>query len=137
MDGLEGRAALVAEIQDKVNALFCLIACRFAEFTLPMEQFLALLNTASGLSYTEEQFMRLGEGIWNLERMYNLEAGVDGSEDRLPDICFEVPGDFPEDAKPLTREDFARLLRDYYEARGWDERGQPTPERLAALGLHA
>jgi aldehyde:ferredoxin oxidoreductase len=137
MDGLEGRAALVAEIQNKVNALFCLIACRFAEFTLPMEQFLALLNTASGLSYTEEQFMRLGEGIWNLERLYNLEAGVDGSEDRLPDICFEVPGDFPADAKPLTREDFARLLRDYYKTRGWDERGHPTPERLAALGLHA
>jgi len=135
MDGIEGRAALVAEIQNKVNALFCLVACRFAEFIVPMEQFLALLNTASGLSCTEERFMRLGEGIWNLERLYNLAAGIDGSEDRLPDICFEVPEDFPEDAKPLTREDFATLLRDYYAARGWDEQGHPTSERLAALGL--
>lgn len=136
MDGIEGRAALVAEIQNKVNALFCLIACRFSEFIMPMEQYLALLNTASGLSYTEEQFMRLGEGIWNLERLYNLAAGIDGSEDRLPDICFEVPEDFPADAKPLTREDFGTLLRDYYETRGWDEQGHPTAERLASLGLH-
>ncbi|MEE8391364.1 MAG: aldehyde ferredoxin oxidoreductase family protein [Anaerolineae bacterium] len=136
MDGIEGRAALVAEIQNKVNAIFCLVACRFAEFAVPLEQFVALLNTASGLSYTEEQFMRLGESIWNLERLYNLAAGIDGSKDRLPDVCFEAPEDFPEDAKLLTREDFATLLRDYYGARGWDEQGRPTPERLAALGLH-
>jgi aldehyde:ferredoxin oxidoreductase len=135
MDSIAGRAALVADIQNKVNAIFCLIACRFAEFTLPMGQFVALLNTASGLDYTEEQFVRLGESIWNLERLYNLAAGIDGSEDRLPDICFEVPQDFPEEAKPLTREDFATLLHDYYVARGWDGQGHPTPQRLAALGL--
>ena len=136
MDGIEGRAALVAEIQDKVNAIFTLIACRFAEFALPLGQFVALLNAATGLDYTEERFMRLGEAIWNMERLYNLAAGIDGSEDRLPDICFGVPEDFPPEAKPLTREDFATLLRDYYTARGWDAQGRPTPERLAALGLH-
>ncbi|MBM3749162.1 MAG: aldehyde ferredoxin oxidoreductase family protein [Acidobacteria bacterium] len=135
MDGLEGRAALVAQIQDKVNALFTLVACRFAEFALPMDQFLALLNAASGLDYTEAQFMQLGEAIWNLERLHNLAAGIGGSEDRLPDICFTVPADFPKDSKPLTREDFATLLRDYYAARGWDAQGRPTPERLAMLGL--
>ncbi|MBU0495329.1 MAG: aldehyde ferredoxin oxidoreductase family protein [Chloroflexi bacterium] len=135
MDSIEGRAALVAEIQNKVNAVFCLVACRFAEFALPMGQFVDLLNTATGLDYTEERFLRLGEAIWNLERLYNLAAGIDGSEDRLPDICFQVPADFPADNKPLTREDFATLLRDYYATRGWDEQGRPTPERLAALGL--
>jgi aldehyde:ferredoxin oxidoreductase len=137
MDGLEGRAALVAEIQNKVNAIFTLVACRFAEFTLPLAQFVSLLNSASGMEYTEERFMQLGEAIWNLERLYNLAAGLDGSEDRLPDICFQVPADFPEDAKPLTREDFSTLLEDYYVARGWDGKGRPTPERLAGLGLHA
>jgi aldehyde:ferredoxin oxidoreductase len=136
MDGIEGRAALVAEIQNKVNAIFTLIACRFAEFALPMEQFVPLLNAAAGLDYTEERFMQLGEAIWNVERLYNMAAGIDPGEDRLPDVCFEVPEDFPEDAKPLTREDFSTLLRDYYAARGWDEHGRPTPERLAALGLH-
>jgi aldehyde:ferredoxin oxidoreductase len=137
MDGIEGRAALVAEIQNKVNAIFTLVACRFAEFTLPLDQFVALLNSASGMEYTEERFMLLGEAIWNLERLYNLAAGLDGSEDRLPDICFQVPADFPEGAKPLTREDFGTLLDDYYAARGWDDQGRPTPERLASLGLHA
>jgi aldehyde:ferredoxin oxidoreductase len=137
MDSIDGRAALVADIQNHVNAIFTLVACRFAEFVLPVEQFVDLLNTATGMAYTEERFLQLGEAIWNMERLYNLAAGIDGSEDRLPDVCFEVPDDFPADAKPLTREDFATLLSDYYSARGWDEQGRPTPERLAALGLHA
>jgi aldehyde:ferredoxin oxidoreductase len=136
MDGIEGRAALVAGIQDHVNAIFTLVACRFAEFVLPVEQFVGLLNAATGMAYTKERFLQLGEAIWNMERLYNLEAGIDGSEDRLPDICFEVPEDFPPEAKPLTREDFATLLSDYYAVRGWDDQGRPTPERLAALGLH-
>ena len=137
MDSIDGRAALVADIQNHVNAIFTLVACRFAEFVLPVEQFVDLLNTATGMAYTKERFLELGEAIWNMERLYNLAAGIDGSEDRLPDVCFEVPDDFPADAKPLTREDFATLLGDYYSARGWDEQGHPTPERLTALGLHA
>jgi len=135
MDSSEGRAALVASIQDKVNAIFTLVSCRFLEFALPTQQYVDLLNAASGLQYTEESFLRLGEAIWNLERLYNLAAGISGDEDRLPDICFQPPPDFPKDAKPLTREDFATLLRDYYAARGWDAQGRPTPERLALLGL--
>jgi aldehyde:ferredoxin oxidoreductase len=31
--------------------------------------------------------------------------------------------------------DLSGMLREYYALRGWDERGVPTPERLAALGL--
>jgi len=136
MDGIEGRAALVAGIQNHINAIFTLVACRFAEFVLPVEQFVDLLNTATGMAYTRERFLALGEAIWNMERLYNMAAGLDGSEDRLPDICFQVPEDFPADAKPLTREDFATLLADYYAVRGWNDQGRPTPERLAALGLH-
>ncbi|HEX9014158.1 MAG TPA: aldehyde ferredoxin oxidoreductase C-terminal domain-containing protein, partial [Anaerolineaceae bacterium] len=137
IDGIEGRAALVAEIQNRVNAIFTLVSCRFSEFVLKDSYFVSLLNPAAGLDYSEADFVRLGEAIWNLERLFNLGAGIDASEDRLPDICFEVPEDFPPNAKPLTREDFAVLMRDYYAFRGWDAQGRPTAERLASLGLRA
>ena len=135
MDDNEGRAAVVADIQNRVNALFTLISCRFVDFALSMESCVTLLNAAADLDYTEQTFVRLGEAIWNLERLYNLSAGIDGAEDRLPDLCFTVPQDMPADARPLTREDFARLMRDYYAVRGWDAAGRPTQERLLALGL--
>lgn len=135
MDEIEGRAALVREIQDKVNAIFTLVSCRFAEFAVPLEQFVDLLNAAAGTDWTPERFMWLGERLWNMERLYNLAAGIGGEEDTLPERCFEIPADFLADQKPLTREDFNALLQDYYRLRGWDERGVPTPQRLEALGL--
>jgi aldehyde:ferredoxin oxidoreductase len=27
------------------------------------------------------------------------------------------------------------MLKEYYRTRGWDENGQPTPKKLADLGL--
>jgi aldehyde:ferredoxin oxidoreductase len=135
MDSNEGRAALVANIQDKVNAIFTLISCRFLEFALPLAQYVQMLNAATGLSFTEVSFQRLGETIYNLERLYNLDAGISGAEDTLPDICFQPPPDLPKGAKPLTRNDLAILMRDYYAARGWDAQGRPMRERLQLLGL--
>jgi aldehyde:ferredoxin oxidoreductase len=134
-DQVEGRAAIVAEIQNRVNALFTLTACRFAEMGMPTVVFLELLSSASGIEISEEEFVKLGETIWNLERLFNLRAGIDGSEDRLPDICFQRPEVFPEDAKHLTREDFSQLLKDYYEVRGWTAQGEPTSEKLEELGI--
>jgi aldehyde:ferredoxin oxidoreductase len=34
-----------------------------------------------------------------------------------------------------TALDVSQMLARYYELRGWDEQGVPTPERLAALDL--
>jgi aldehyde:ferredoxin oxidoreductase len=134
-DEVEGRAEIVAEIQNRVNALFTLIACRFAEMGMPTVVFLNLLKSASGIDLSEEDFVKLGETIWNLERMFNLSAGIDGSQDRLPEICFKRPEFFPEDAKHLTHEDFDYLLKDYYQIRGWAEDGKPTTEKLQELGI--
>jgi aldehyde:ferredoxin oxidoreductase len=44
--------------------------------------------------------------------------------------------DGPGKGSKLKREDYDRLLDEYYEARGWDKKtGIPTPEKLASLGL--
>jgi aldehyde:ferredoxin oxidoreductase len=136
-DEVEGRAEIVAEIQNRVNALFTLIACRFAEMGMPTIVFLNLLKSASGIDFNEEEFVKLGETIWNLERLFNLSAGIEGSQDRLPEICFKRPEVFPEEAKHLTHEDFDHLLNDYYHIRGWGEDGKPTAEKLQELGIVA
>ena len=36
----------------------------------------------------------------------------------------------------MNKDDYDRVLNDYYEARGWDkDTGEPTEEKLRALGL--
>ena len=65
-----------------------------------------------------------------------LKKGVCVKDDTLPARDFEDP--VPEgETKGITldREKFAELLRTYYELRGWDENGIPTPQKLMELGL--
>lgn len=135
MDSIENKPELVRAIQDKVNALFTLICCRFAEFEYPMELFLDLLATATGIRMNEEEMMQLGEKIWNMERLFGLKSGWTTDDDTLPDRCFEPLEDLKIEAKPLTHEDMTIMLQRYYKLRGWDEKGVPKTETLEKLGI--
>jgi aldehyde:ferredoxin oxidoreductase len=135
MEATEGKPGSVKEIQDLCNAIFTLVSCRFAEFCLPRENFIGLLNSATGLSFDEESFLRLGERLWNLERLFNLKAGISPNEDRLPDRCYEPLGDVGPTDRRLRKEDVEKMLREYYDLRGWSESGIPRPETLRRLGL--
>ena len=135
MEATEGKAAVVKDIQDVVNATFTMVACRFAEFCLPREQFVALLNAATGMQFDADSFLQLGERIWNLERQFNLAAGIGPEEDRLPGRCFEPLADLCEGDRQLQKQELEIMLQEYYQVRGWDERGVPRPETLRRLGL--
>ncbi|SCY05870.1 aldehyde ferredoxin oxidoreductase family protein [Alkaliphilus peptidifermentans] len=135
MDSIQNKPELVKEIQDKVNALFTLVCCRFAEFEYPMGLFLDLLTSASGIRVSEEEFVKKGEMIWNMERMFNIESGMSKSDDWLPERCFEALTDIKEPFLPLTEKDLTNMLDRYYELRGWDSQGIPKKETLDILGI--
>lgn len=137
MDSISNKPELVKEIQDKVNALFTLVCCRFAEFEYPLSLFLDLLESASGLKISEEEFMKKGEMIWNMERMFNIRSGMSRKDDWLPERCFDALTDVDEVFLPLTREDMTTMLDRYYTLRGWDSEGVPLKETLARLGIEA
>ena len=131
---VEKKAEVVKNIQDTVNAIFTLIGCRFSEFELPKEMFVKLLNSASGLNYNLEEFIKVGEKLWNLERLFNLGAGLTKKDDQLPARCFD-PLPLKDGETRMKREDFKYMLKDYYKLRGWDENGVPTPEKLRSLEI--
>lgn len=134
MDKVKGRAEVVKNIQDKVNAIFTLVGCRFSEFELPLEIFVKLLNRASGLNYGVKEFIKVGEKIWNIERLFNLDAGLTKNDDQLPARCFD-PLPLKDGETRMKREDFEYMLKDYYKLRGWDENGIPTKAKLKLLGI--
>jgi aldehyde:ferredoxin oxidoreductase len=80
-----------------------------------------------------DRLLETGERIWNLERNFNLAAGVSGAEDRLPERLTKEP------AKTGPAEGLvsglAEMLPEYYRIRGWTEQGVPTAETLQRLGL--
>jgi aldehyde:ferredoxin oxidoreductase len=87
------------------------------------------LHYVTGSDQTKEDLDRLGEKIWNLERLFNMKSGLTGKDDNLPPRITTEPR-VKNRVVPLDK-----LLVEYYQWRGWDENGAPTKEKLKELGL--
>jgi len=77
--------------------------------------------------------MKTGERIWNIEREFNLRAGIDPSQDTLPDRLLNDKIKSGPGKGNATRLD--TMLPEYYQLRGWSEKGIPTEERLKELEI--
>ncbi|MDB2280578.1 aldehyde ferredoxin oxidoreductase C-terminal domain-containing protein [Halorubrum ezzemoulense] len=73
-----------------------------------------------------------GERIWTLTRLFNAREGFDRADDALPE---PLRTDAADGTPGVDVDAFDRLLDRYYAARGWGERGLPTPETAERLGL--
>ena len=90
------------------------------------EEYANLLSAGVGELYTSEEFIKTGERIYNLERLFNLRENMSYAEDTLPGRFFGEDG--------ISKEEFDSVLNEYYTYRGWTK-GVPTMERLESLGL--
>lgn len=107
--------------------------CLFNTFAIGAPEILEYLKAATGVEMTLEELMKAGERIWNLERLFNLKAGITGKEDRLPDRILKEP--MPGGPAKGQVVQLEKMLPEYYELRGWDKDGVPTKEKLQELGL--
>ncbi len=135
---VDGLAQFVKDVQDERAATFSLVMCDFVP--LGVEDFITGLKYGIGVDIDEKEYIKVGERIWNLERLFNIrEAGISRKDDTLPDRMFEEPLPMPPNGKEkvsLPREAFDRMLTEYYVIRGWNENGIPTEEKLVELGLN-
>ncbi len=92
-----------------------------------------LMNLTTGADYTPATLLQAAERVFNLERLFLLEAGVTKADDTLPKRMLEEPLTEGPAAGQVVELD--EMLPRFYEVRGWDEEGVPTPEKLAELGL--
>lgn len=130
----EGKAGLVADLQHYNAIKFSLILCDF--WALSFERMAELLVPTIGRQVTAAELERAGERIFNLSRLFNLREGFTAEDDTLPDRIFnEGLQGGPTEGKILPKKEFARMLAEYYNIRGWDENGKPKREKLMNLGL--
>jgi aldehyde:ferredoxin oxidoreductase len=130
---IESKAAFDIAFQNLTAVVDSSGLCLFNTFGFGAEEILDLLNAATGCGYTMESMLAAGERIWNLERLFNFEAGLSGADDTLPPRMLSEP--IPEGpmAGKVCRLD--EMLPEYYELRGWTADGTPTEEKLVQLGL--
>lgn len=107
--------------------------CLFTSFALGADDYANIYNAIVGTEWTGEDVLKAGERIYNIERQFNLDAGVSPDQDTLPKRLLEV--EMPEGPSKGHVHKLDVLLPEYYSLRGWDAQGIPTPERLKDLNL--
>ena len=129
----ENKPVWLKAFQDLTAALDSSGMCLFTTFALGAGDIAPQLAAVTGVDYTEETFMKAGERIWNLERIFNLKAGLSETDDTLPPRLLYDP--IPEGPMKGRVNRLHEMLPLYYETRGWDENGVPTERKVKELGL--
>ncbi|MDM7464192.1 aldehyde ferredoxin oxidoreductase family protein [Tepidimonas taiwanensis] len=129
----EGKPELVKAFQDATAAFDSAGICIFTSFAWGLADVAPQVAAACGEEFTTEELERIGERIWNMERAFNNAAGFTAKDDSLPPRLLTEPAKTGP-AKGLVNK-LPEMLPKYYQVRGWDAEGRPTPETLARLGL--
>jgi aldehyde:ferredoxin oxidoreductase len=97
-----------------------------------------LLKAARGIDdLADNKYLnKVGERIFNLERLFNLREGFSRKDDSLPLRMRTEPLHTrlaKGEGQMVSHQD--EFLDKYYALRGWTKEGIPTAEKLKALGL--
>lgn len=109
--------------------------CRFTGFAFSEEPWARMVSGITGLDFSTSQLVEVSNRVANLERLFNLEAGLDVEEDTLP-RRFQDESLYIRGRERCIPEALIKKMRsDYYLARGWDKRGAPTEEWIRTLSI--
>lgn len=129
----EGKGEFTMMIQDATTVVDVIGLCTFAGYALNVDDYSEMYNAICGDVFTGETLQLAGERVWNLERIFNLKAGITKADDTLPNRLLEEPIANGPSKGHVNKLD--ELMPQYYKARGWDKNGIPTHDRLVKLGL--
>ena len=132
--GVVGKGELVAKTQDIMSLFDSIKLCKFILFGgVKLTPILEWFNAVTGWETSQAEFLRTGERIYNLKRMYNVRCGITRKDDVVPTRMLREKrreGGSAENLPP-----FSEMLDEYYKYRGWDQNGIPTRTKLDELGL--
>jgi aldehyde:ferredoxin oxidoreductase len=124
-----------------LRPLFDLLGtCRlqYMELGFQIEHYERLLRLCTGRSLAWKELLAISEKVWNLTRAISMREIADfGRAYDYPPLRLmnEPVPNGPNKGHCISRKEIDALLDEYYDARGWDRQGRPTPETLKRLGL--
>jgi len=137
----DGKPELVKHFQDSfalidASGLCVFVAIRyvFSKDRMILPQILSeMMNLSTGAGYTPEEAMQAADRVYTLERMFLIKAGSGPEHDTLPHRMLHEP--LPDGPAKGRVAELDKMLPEFYQRRGWDEKGYPTQEKLVELGL--
>ncbi|MYH70890.1 MAG: aldehyde ferredoxin oxidoreductase family protein, partial [Gammaproteobacteria bacterium] len=113
----EGKPELVKAFQDATSIVDSSGLCVFTTFAWTLEDIAPQVAAACGDEWTAESMLEAGERIWNMEREFNLAAGLTAADDTLPKRLLTEPAQTGPAKGNVNR--LHEMLPKYYEVRGW------------------
>jgi aldehyde:ferredoxin oxidoreductase len=129
----DGKPELVKAFQDATGVFDSAGICVFTSFAWTLADVQPQLQAACEGDWSMEKLNEVGERIWNMERQYNLAAGMTAKDDDLPPRLKTEPAKTGP-AKGLVN-GIDKMKPEYYKVRGWDAAGVPEKATLERLGL--
>ncbi len=127
----EGKADLVKAFQDATAAWDSTGLCIFTSFAWTLADVAPQVDAACDGEWDVDRLSELGERVWNMERQYNLAAGLSSADDTLPKRILTEPA--PSGPAKGKVNELGKMLPEYYQVRGWDTNGVPTTDTLKRL----
>lgn len=129
-------AKVVVDLENALTVLDAVGGCKFMGMGLTAQDIVDLIAHATGWDFSVEEFRTSGERIYNLTRAYCVQEGTDRHNDVLPDrLTMDPLPDGPAKGMLIESASLESMKDAYYEFRGWDKDGVPTPKKLIDLGL--
>jgi len=127
----EGKAGVAKIFQDLTALIDSAGICLFTTFGLGLPEIAEQYRQAVGTDESDDDILLKGERVWNLEKLFNIAAGVE--KDTLPPRLLREK--LPSGPAAGKVAELDAMLGEYYELRGWDKDGVPTADKNKALGI--
>lgn len=128
-----GKAAACKTSQDDTAAVDSVGICLFTSSMWDVGDLADMLDAACDGEWNAERVRESGERTWNLERLFNMKAGLTAADDTLPPRMLQEPA--PTGTAKGKVSELDRMLPEYYGLRQWSKSGIPEGELLDRLGL--
>jgi aldehyde:ferredoxin oxidoreductase len=110
--------------------------CKFSRGFFLIVKLPEVIEAITGMKYTEDELLKIGERIHNMKGSFNSREGVTRKDWLLPARILEEPiVDGPSKGSKISVDEMNMMLDDYMKARGWTSDGTPTPEKLRELEI--
>ena len=132
---IEGKGEIVSKFENLMCMYDSVPSCKFIMvYGITLGLFTEALQLVTGFDLDKEAFLKTGERIFNLKRLYNAKCGITRKDDALPSrtLTLKLGTKNVKDKLPPI----GQMLNEYYKFRGWDEIGIPTARKIKELGLN-
>ena len=128
-----GKPKIVVRNQNQYSFMDSLISCSFSRYGMNHSSRSQFFSAVTGWDDPLHDVEMRANGIYTVERLFNLREGFQREDDTLPSRSLLEP--MPDGPSKGNLVPLEEMLSEYYELRGWNRLGIPTEKTLERLEL--